>query len=143
MRLRHTAGLSLQVVITDLASRVQRLFDIARLKQTVDIVRPDPREAIGLKLQPHGQSVRLSLAGLLAGGMDLFKDTQLVLDVVGHLMRNHIGRRKIPPRAKLARQGRKEFGIEIGLLIARAVERLAPPQGDAVWPENSTMTGGV
>ena len=123
MWLRYPPRTLLQMIIADHPRRIQRLIDITRLQQTIHGPCPYAREAIGLQLQAHRQGIRLLLVGLLAQLFDLRQDGELILHVMGHLMRDHISRCKISSRAQLLRQGLEKICFEIGLLIRRAVER--------------------
>ena len=59
------------------------------------------------------------------------QDAELVLDVVAYLMRHDIGHGEIAARAQLLLHRGEEVGIEIHLLVARAVERPRRPRGIA------------
>ncbi len=128
MRLWHAACAALQMVIPDHPGRFQGLLQVAGFKEVTDGARPNARQAIGLQFKAHCQGVCLCLTNGLAALMHLSQNAQLVLDVMRHLVGHHIGRGKIAPCAQLARQGRKELGIQIGLAIRGAVKR---PRGPA------------
>lgn len=123
MRLRHPARLPLQMIIADATRGIQRLVDIARLQQIINSTGPDPAQAICLQFQPHGQRIRARFAAALARLLHRVQNTQLVLDMMGDLMRDHISGGKIAARTQLLRQRGKKFSVQICLAIRRAIER--------------------
>jgi hypothetical protein len=53
----------------------------------------------------------------------LAEDAEFVLDVVADLVRDDIGGGEVAARAETLRESREEVGVEVDLLVARAVER--------------------
>ena len=91
------------MIVADGRCRAERFLHIASVEQTAlgGGLRPDPREAIGLKLQPHGQFV-LSRWVLPLDLTDLALHAQKVLDMMADLMRQHVGLREIARRSEAA-----------------------------------------
>ena len=58
-------------------------------------VRPDAGKTIGLQLHPDLQAVGLCLAHSTLRLLDLRQQSQLVLDMMPDLVRNHIGLREL------------------------------------------------
>ncbi len=71
------------------------------------------------------------LAHLTADRVRLTEDAELVLDVVGDLVRDDIGRCEVSRGTQLPRHRRKEVGVEVNLLVTRAVERAGRSTGAA------------
>jgi hypothetical protein len=58
------AALALEAVVADRVGRAERLLDVAGLQEVLGLLRvvgPDPREVVGLQLQPHREPVGLRL----------------------------------------------------------------------------------
>ncbi len=116
----------LQPVVTHGLGRVDGLFHIARLQHLALVLRvigPDPGVAIGLQLQPHQQGVGASGAAALHGVAHLALHAQQILHMVADFMRDHIRLGEVALRAKALLQLLEKLGIEIQLLVRRAVER--------------------
>src|SRR5262249_33249053 len=100
------------------------------LEHFVLAVRPHAGEAIGLQLHLHLDVVRRRLAvGRTLRLLCLRQNAQQILHVMADLVRDHVGLRKLArPAADVAaantrRDLIKERGVEVDLLIGRAVER--------------------
>ena len=92
------ACVALKGIVTDLCRSIHRLCDISWLKAVKLLLhgpRPYPRKAIRLKLDPYRHRIRPRFIHLAAHLIDLAKNSQLVLDVVGNLMCHDIRRSKI------------------------------------------------
>ena len=85
-------------------------------------MRPEPRQAIGLKLHPHLERIGLMLARACAQLLHLAQDAQFILDVMGDFMGDHICRGEVSFGAKPVCEKAEKGGIEIRAPIGRAVE---------------------
>src|SRR5262249_21460533 len=132
--IRHhvAAGLLLQTVVADRGCRAQRRIDVARLQQLpalLGLVRPDAGETIGLQLDAHLDAIGLRLVDALLELMRLRQDTELVLHMMADLVRDDVGLHELAGAAAgiAAMEARldlaEERGIEIDLLVVRAIER--------------------
>lgn len=146
---RLAPGVALERVVTDLARRVQGLLQVAgfdRAKDRLGLMRPDSGQAVGLQFDTHRNRVRIGLTGTLARRIRLPEDAQFVLNVMGDLVRDDIGRGKVAARTKLTRQRDEEVRIKVDLPVDRTVKgpvaAEAVAQGDCVMPLNSTSVGG-
>ncbi|KVK58262.1 hypothetical protein L906_08765 [Agrobacterium sp. TS45] len=106
---------------------VQRFLEVAGFENTLLLgeLAPDAGITIRLKLDTHRHLVGIHLAHRLAAAVELRQNAGQVLDVVAHLMRNHISLREIAGRAETLVQFLEEAGVEIDLAVARAIERAA------------------
>ena len=65
----------------------------------------------------------LGLADAPAQGVDLVERAHLVLYVVPHFVCNHVGFGKVAAAAQFRAQGVEKLGIQVHLLIQRAIKR--------------------
>src|SRR5262249_2175018 len=135
---RHHVALrpSLQGIVADRRRGLHGGLDVARLDErrlalalqvVVLELRPHAGETIGLHLDPHLDGVRLGLAaGRLLQLLCLRQDAEQVLHVMADLVRDHVSLRELAGAAlATAETGLdllEELGVEIDLLIDRAVE---------------------
>ena len=110
----------LQRVVADRRGRIERLVDVAGIEDAllIGLVAPDAGEAIGLKLEAHGERVRLRLARVPPGQVDFGQDAEEVLHVVADLVRDHVGLGEVAGRAELALELVVEGEVDIELLVA-------------------------
>ena len=129
----------LDTIVADGRGGAEPFLDVARL-ENVPLFRrpaPDPREAIGLQLQPHRQRVRLIRIGLLQLA-HLVRDAEDLLHVVADLVGDHIGLREVAGSPEAPPQFLVEAKIDVDLLVGRAIERAHRALGEA-----ATRTNGV
>src|SRR5689334_8895778 len=88
------ARLALQPVVADRGGGVERLLDVSLLEHVAALLgaaRPDPGEAVGLKLEPDREPVRVGAAArLLLGRVHLARDAEQRLHVMADLVRDHV-----------------------------------------------------
>ncbi len=140
-RVRYHVALrpALQRVVADRRGGAQRSLDVARVNERrlalraqgrVLAVSPDAGEAVGLQLDLDLDLVGVgTAAGALLRLLRLRQDAEQVLHVVADLVRDHIGLReqaRLAAGITAAEAGGdlvEERGVEIDLLVDRAVER--------------------
>ena len=83
---------------------------------------PDTGEEVGLKFQSHGQFVGLLHARKPLAVVNIVADSQQLLDVMPHLMSDHIGLSKVARSSQADFHVVIEAQIDIHLLVRRAVE---------------------
>ena len=118
--------LLLHAVVADGAGRVQPFFDIVDLEEvarTVGMIGPDPREAIGLKLEAHRQSVGLGFTDTTACRFHLFHDAKQVLHVVTDFVRDHIRLGEVTGGSVAGFQIVVESEVDVYLPVQRTIER--------------------
>ena len=87
------------------------------------MVRPHTSKAIGLQFKPHAERVVFSFAHPTAHLVHLAADTQQVLHMVTHLMRDHVGLCKVARCAQALGQGFIKRQVDINFLVSRAIKR--------------------
>ena len=104
---------------------VQRFIDIALLEQPLlgREVAPDAGEAVCLQFHPHGHLIGFHFAHRLPHLVELGQHANEILDMVADFMSDDIGLREVAGRAELPVKLREEGGVEIDLLVTRAIER--------------------
>ena len=118
--------LSLQRVIADLVCSLERFFDVAAFQNVVASLRvmgPNPRKIISLQFQTDRCSIGCELVSLPPNLGDLLTVTQQVLDVMCHLMGNHVGLREISRSVVTPLELFKERRRHVNLLISWTVKR--------------------
>src|SRR5258705_7290443 len=128
----------LERIVADRGRGAHSGFDVAGLEEgrlalapqvLILVARPDAGEAIRLQLDPHLDLVPLGLADGALRLLRLRQDAEQVLHVMADLVRDHIGLRELAGLAAdvaAAEAGGdlvEERGVEIDLLVGRAVER--------------------
>ncbi len=118
------AGLLLKRVVPYRGRGAEGLLDVALLEvaSSEHLVRPNAGEAVRLQLEPHRElvgPVRIVLLLL----MDLAADARDVLDVVAHLVGDHIGLREVTGRSEPCRELSEEVGVDANGAVGRAVVR--------------------
>ena len=136
--LRHGAAvcLLLQVVVTDLGSGIQSLFDVAILKRPehlVVMVSPHACVEVGLQLQTHTRlvvscGVFAVLRHLVVGGV---KGAQEVLDMMSHFVSDDVSVGEVAVSPNLTFHALEELQVEIYGLVGRAIEWSAIGSGTA------------
>ncbi len=114
----------LQRVVADRRCGPQAFFDVARLERAAlgGVVPPNAGITIGLQLEQHRQGVALRRVRLRRA-MHLARGAQQGLQVVTDLVRDDVGLREVARRAEALMQHRVERQVDVGLLVARAIER--------------------
>ncbi len=117
-------GLLLERVVADRRRGTEGLLDVTLLEIAASehLVRPDAGEAVSLQLQAHGQLVG-SLRVVLLLLVDLAADARDVLDVVAHLVRDHVRLSEVSRCSEARRQLAKEVGVDANGAVGRAVVR--------------------
>ena len=118
------AGARLEPVVAHRLRRRDGLLHVAALEVAglVDRVGPHAGVAVGLQLEAHRQVV--GLVGILALELaHLAARAGLVLHVVAHLVRDHVGPGEVAGRAELALHVAVEGQVEVDALVGGAVER--------------------
>lgn len=119
-------GLSLQGIIPNGGGGAEAFLNIARFQNTPRIMGalgPEPGQAIRLQFNAHLQFIGGALIHPALQPFHLFQHAQFMLDMMPDLMRDDIGRSKIPRRAKLAQQAAHEIEVNGNALIGGAVKR--------------------
>src|SRR5207244_10595811 len=120
LRLHAALRFLLDAIVADRSRRIERLRDLCvrgRLEVTGvrGVPRPDPSEAVRLKLDADRCGVVLALAGR--------EQTELVLHVMAVLVSHDVSLREWPALgAEALRQLLEEADVEIDLLVVRAIE---------------------
>jgi hypothetical protein len=106
------------------SGRGNRLFDVTlvQVPRLEDRVGPHTRVAVRLQLEPHRELVAVARV-LALEPADLIRGAELVLHVVAHLVRDHVGPRELARRAELLSQVVIEREVDVDPVVARAVER--------------------
>ena len=95
----------------------------------------------------HRQPVRPPPPEPRALVLDALRDPEQVLDVVAHLVRDHVRLREVAGRAEPAIEITEERQVQVHLRVRRAVERpdrgAANPHADSTASVNSTSLGGT
>ena len=86
------------------------------------MVGPDPGETVRLQLLPDRQLVGPGLAQALFCLSDPLRDAQKGLDVMAHLVGDHVGLGEIPGRVETVFQVVVETQVDVHLLVGRTVE---------------------
>lgn len=118
--------LLLKPVIADGTCRIQRLFNVTRLKDLlrfVGMIGPDPGKKIRLQLKTNRESLVLRFAQTLALSLHFRHDAELVLNVMPYFMGDDVRPGKIARRTEPSLELIKETHVEIYFLITRTVER--------------------
>src|SRR5215207_6319063 len=121
----HLASrLLLEPIVADRLGRPDRLVDVAGVEVAglEHRLRPYARVAVGLQLQPHGRVVRAVRIGA-ADPLDLRAGSQLLLDVVADLVRDHVRPGEVAARLQLALHVAVEREVQVDIPVFRAVER--------------------
>lgn len=137
----HVApGRLLQTVVAHRLRGIDYLLDIPFLEHVVTLlrmVRPGARQKVGLQFQPHPHLVALRLGQ--AAPVDEIRQAEQMLNMVNDLVRDDIGRGKIPVHAELPLHLFEKRKIQINRLVSRQVKRpeapWAIPPGTCVTPE--------
>mgnify|MGYP001290647172 FL=1 len=116
------AGGALEGVVADRLGGAQPLLHVTGLEQIMVVGRPDTGEAIGLQLHLHLLGIAGGGVAALLGGAHLVRNADERLDVMAHLMCDHIGLRKIAGRAEAGAQLVEEARVEIDAIVGGAVE---------------------
>ena len=123
---RVALRLTLEAIITDGCGRPESLLDVAGLQELallVGVVGPHAGEAVGLKLQAHGEAVCGGLVDLTLLAGDLLVDAEHGLNVVSDLMGEHIGLGEVARGPEAIGQLPVEAQVDVDLLVAGTVER--------------------
>jgi len=116
----------LDVVVPDRVGSRQRLLDVPGLEDReppLRVMRPYSRQEIGLQFQLHRQRVHLPLVHPTTLRIDLVGDPQQVLDVVSHLVLDHVRLGEVPRRSEPLLQQFVEAQVDVDGPVGRAVER--------------------
>src|SRR5215470_492253 len=135
-RLRHDAPLrlALEAVVADRRGGVQALLDVTALENlpgALRVVRPDARQAVGLKLHAHLQRIALGLAATALRLVDALGDAEQVLDVMADLVGDDVGLGEVAGSAELVAQVTVERQIDVDLVVAGTVEGADRRLGEA------------
>ena len=117
--------LLLQVVVAYPRSHIDALFDIAileRAEHLMVMISPDAGQEVGLQLQADTDAVALLLAHSAHLLVGLVQDSEQVLHVVAHLVRNDVGIGKVAIGSQLPLHLGKEGKVDIHTLVGRAIE---------------------
>ena len=97
-----TARLTLQTVVPDGRSRIERFLQVTRFENAflLHVVTPDARKAVGLQFHSHLNAVRFLFGGGLLGALHLLGNTDQRLHMVAHFVREHVTQRKVAPAAQ-------------------------------------------
>src|SRR6186713_3302956 len=124
LRVHLALRLLLDAVVADRVRRVEALVDVG-LGQLFDhtcrhrVCRPHARVAVGLELRPDGLAL-----GSLPVAADAVEDSELVLNVVAILMRDHVGlSERAAARAEPRLQLVEEAEVDVHALVGWAIER--------------------
>lgn len=100
----HVAlGLLLKPVVANGIRCVQCLFNVPGFKDIfhfLRMVRPNAGKKVGLQFKPDRQLIVFRFSQTASLRLHLPADTQYVLYVMAHLMRDHISHRKVTRGAK-------------------------------------------
>lgn len=94
----HPLRTALQIVVTDCGRSGNPALHVPPLEyllRLICLVGPQPREAVGLQLQPDRKRVALALVSLSTQAIDLLHHAEQILHMVPDLVRDHIGAAKI------------------------------------------------
>ena len=116
--------LLLEPVVADGLGGAEGFVEVARLEVAggIDGAGPDAGVAVGLQLLADRELVRLRRVRL-AEPVDLGARSGLPLDVMSHLVGDHVCPGEVAGRAELPLHVLVEAQVEIDALVARAVER--------------------
>src|SRR4030095_13228643 len=104
---------------------------LEKLSPLVGVVRPNPGQTVRLQLEADGGCIADRLAGAGRSLAQLVGDTEQVLDVVAHLVRDDVGLREIARGSEAPIQLVVEGEVDVNLAIGRAVERPDGRGGEA------------
>src|SRR5262249_18282926 len=118
------ARFHLQPVIANHAGGAQRFIDVAifqklprlGLLQTLRIVRPYSRIAVGLEFHANGYLIGAGFVASLHQPVCLLGRTKEILNVMSHFVGDDVRLRKIARGAEAITEFLKETGVEIDLL---------------------------
>ncbi len=99
------------------------LFDVSGLQPVAVARGPDAGIAIGLQLDADLNRISLRRRTLALRRPRLIEHAGKMLDMMPHLMRDHIGLGKVAGRAEPVAKLAVEAGVEIDIVVGRAVER--------------------
>ena len=111
---------------------MHRRLDIAGFDEPpllLRVVRPHPRKAVGLQLDPNLELIPVDGIHAALCVLHLGQDSKQILQVVADLVRDNLGLGELTAlasdiaTAETPLEILKERGVEINLLIVRAVER--------------------
>src|SRR4029450_10942772 len=118
--------LFLQRVVAYRLGGAHAFLDVAGLEDRAlsiaGIGGPDSGIAVGLQLNPHLYLVALCGADTLLRLLGLVERAFEVLDMMADLMGNDVGHGEIAGRPEALGQLVEEFGVDVDLLVGRAVE---------------------
>src|SRR5688572_31814236 len=97
---------------------------------------PHAGEAVRLELHTDRERIRVRAGETLARGGDAVGDTEQRLDVVTHLVGDHVGLGEIAGRAEALAERAEEIEVEIDLVIRRTIERSDGGAGHAARRSN-------
>src|SRR6516165_8220120 len=114
----------LDVIVAHRGSCSQRGFHVGTFEQAALLsgMRPNSCQAVGLQFHHHRESIARLGAALLQLP-DLALNPGYFLDVMPHLVREHISLRELSGRAKALLQLIVKTQIDIDLLVGRAIKR--------------------
>src|SRR5262249_10335967 len=122
---RHAPSrLLLETVVADGGGGAQARFDVTGIEKIAltRVVPPHSGETIRLQLHAHGERVAARLGGAAALLRHLLRDAELVLDMMPHLVRDHVGTREVAGGAEAPGQVLEERSIEVDFVVGWAVE---------------------
>ncbi len=115
----------LQRIVANLVGGIDCFFEVACFQNTflIRVIAPYTCKAVCLQLNTHRHLVSLCWAHLLTHLIEARKNTEQVLNVMPHFMRNHIGIGKVAGCTKLIGQFIEESQIKIKLAVTGAIKR--------------------
>src|SRR5262249_52542932 len=122
----------LQSIVADGRRRLHGRLHIAAREEPplpLRVVRPHPGKAVGLQLDSYLKLVAFDRVHAALRFLHLGQDSEQILHVMTDLVRDHVGLRELAAFAsniaatETPLEILKECGVEIDLLIVRAVER--------------------
>src|SRR5262245_58263864 len=130
---RHDVALgpTLQAIIANGGGRLHGCLDVAGLEELplfLRVMGPYPGKAVGLQLDADLELIGFASVHTLLRLLHLWQDSEQVLHMVADLVSNHVGLRELAALASDVAAAEtlldilKERGVEIDLLIVRAIE---------------------
>ena len=120
-------SLLLEIVVTNLGRCIEGFLNVAilqRAKHSVVMIGPHTRKEVGLQFEAYADFVGLlRIAAILRHLlMGLAKDTELVLNMVAHLVSDDVGVCKVAVGPNLALHALKELKVKVDCFVSGAIE---------------------
>lgn len=122
--IRAPCGVPVDPVIPDCGGCPQALLEVARLEEPSLPSGEPPHSGQAVRLELESDRQFVGLVGLLLLELpNSIADPEQVLDVVAHLMCDHVGLCEVARRSEPPVELSEEFQVEVDDLVPRTVER--------------------